>query len=226
MAEKYLDYSGTDLLWRKIVKLLNRKLESIENSDESIKITDNNKIAVKLHYNAVDFELQTKIAEFGIRCYKALGFSQSLGHLEVLLKPDGTISPVEIGARSSGFIASDLVDIVSGSDFLGDLIKVQRGMPVKNGLHPQTDRSSMYFFYDFPNNSIVKAAVNFTEFLESSIYSRYFNRENIVIGNKFSDIDNDNARLGFEILDGPRAVMTPEYINTQESTMLNKMLEM
>lgn len=48
MAEKYLDYSGTDLLWRKIVKLLNRKLESIENSDESIKITDNNKIAVNI----------------------------------------------------------------------------------------------------------------------------------------------------------------------------------
>ena len=48
MAEKYLDYSGTDLLWRKILKLLNKKLESIENSDESIKITDNNKIAVNI----------------------------------------------------------------------------------------------------------------------------------------------------------------------------------
>ena len=48
MAEKYLDYSGTDLLWRKILKLLNRKLESIENSDESIKITANNKVAVNI----------------------------------------------------------------------------------------------------------------------------------------------------------------------------------
>ena len=48
MAEKYLDYSGTDLLWRKILKLLNRKLESIENSDESIKVTDNNKVAVNI----------------------------------------------------------------------------------------------------------------------------------------------------------------------------------
>lgn len=187
--------------------------------------TDNNKIAVKLHYNSVNDELQNKIAEFGIKCYKALGFSSSLGHLEVLLKQDGTLSPVEIGARSSGFIASDLVDIVSGSDFLGDLIKVQSGMPVQNGLHPQTNRSSMYFFYDFPDNSIVKNPVNLMDFVESSIQSRYFNRENIIIGNKFSKIDNDNARLGFEILDGPRSVMTPDYIKIQEMAMLNKMLE-
>lgn len=48
MAEKYLDYSGTDLLWRKILKLLNRKLESIENSDESIKVINNNKVAVNI----------------------------------------------------------------------------------------------------------------------------------------------------------------------------------
>ena len=48
MAEKYLNYSGTDLLWRKILKLLNKKIESIENSDESIKITDKNKIAVNI----------------------------------------------------------------------------------------------------------------------------------------------------------------------------------
>ena len=48
MTEKYLDYSGTDLLWRKILKLLNKKLESIENSDQSIKITDSNKIAVNI----------------------------------------------------------------------------------------------------------------------------------------------------------------------------------
>lgn len=191
---------------------------------EHTKNTDNNKIAIKLHYNVNDMQLQNKIAEFGIKCYKALGFSSSLGHLEVLLKQDGTLSPVEIGARSSGFIASDLVDIVSGSNFLGDLIKVQQGMPVVNGLHPQTDYSSIYFFYDFPENSIVKNTVNITDFLESSITSKYFNRDNIFIGNKFTKIDNDNARLGFEILYGPRTILTSQYIKTQEIAMLNKML--
>ena len=185
--------------------------------------TDNNKIAVKLHYNAVDEALQKKIADFGIKCYKALGFSSSLGHLEVLLKDDGTLSPVEIGARSSGFIASDLVDIVSGSNFLGDLIKVQKGMPVQNGLHPQTDKSSVYFFYDFPDGFEIKNAVNLLDFTEGSIQSLYFNRGNLVVGNKFTKIDNDNARLGFEILSGPRSVMTPEYIKIQEQAMMKKM---
>lgn len=48
MAEKYLDYSGTDLLWRKILKLLNKKIEKVESSDESIKVTGNNKVAVNI----------------------------------------------------------------------------------------------------------------------------------------------------------------------------------
>jgi hypothetical protein len=113
------------------------------------KNTDNNRIAVKLHYNAVEVELQKKIAQFGIACYKALGFSASLGHLEVILKEDGILSPVEIGARSSGFIASDLVDIVSGSNYLGDLIAVQNGVRIQNGFHKQEENrqyiSSMTF---------------------------------------------------------------------------------
>lgn len=186
--------------------------------------TDNNKIAVKLHYNSVSDELQKKIATMGIACYKTLGFSSSLGHLEVLLKEDGTISPVEIGARSSGFIASDLVDIVSGADYLGDLIKVQNGARVENGLHSQTDNSSMYFFYDFPSGSIVKNECSLLDFCDKSIVSRYFDRSNIISGRRFTKIDNDNARLGFEILEGPKSVMTMEYISNAEHNMLTHML--
>ncbi len=189
------------------------------------KNTENNKIAIKLHYNAIDDNLQNKIADFGIQCYKALGFSSSLGHLEVLLKSDGTISPVEIGARSSGFIASDLVDIVSGANFLGDLINVQQGAEVKNGLHKQTGMSSMYFFYDFSDNSIIKKECSLLDFLDESIQSRYNNRENLVVGRHFSKIDNDNARLGFEILEGPKSLMTSEYIENKEKEMLKYLLE-
>lgn len=187
--------------------------------------TVNNKIAVKLHYNAVSAELQNKIANTAIQCYKALGFSSSLGHLEILLKEDGTLSPVEIGARSSGFIASDLIDIVSGTDFLGDLIKVQNGMPIINGLHPQTEKSSLYFFYDFPAGAIIKKSLNFTDFLESSIISRYSNRSNLVVGHRFDNIDNDNARVGYEILEGRKSVMTIDYIKRQEQQMLVEILE-
>lgn len=186
--------------------------------------TDNNKIAVKLHYNCIDNVLQQKIAEVGIACYKALGFSTSLGHLEVLLKEDGTISPVEIGARSSGFIASDLVDIVSGGDYLGDLIEVQKGAEVKTGLHDQTEKSSMYFFYDFPGDSVIKNECSLLDFCDKSIVSRYNDRSNICLGKKFEKIDNDNARVGFEILEGPKNVMTVEYIAKAERNMLCHML--
>ena len=186
--------------------------------------TDNNRIATKLHYNSVSDELQNKIAEFGIRCYKALGFSSSLGHLEVILKDDGTISPVEIGARSSGFIASDLVDIASGADFLADLIDVQNGARVENGLHKQSDKSSMYFFYDFPDNSVVRKECSLMDFVDKSITSRYSDRANIILNRVFKKIDNDNARLGFEILEGPASVMTHEYINQKEQEMLDCML--
>ena len=50
MAEvkHYLDYEGTDELWKRIVKLCNKKLKKVTNSDDSIKVQDNNKIAVKI----------------------------------------------------------------------------------------------------------------------------------------------------------------------------------
>ena len=49
MAEKkYLDYSGTDLLWRKILKLVNKKLDSVTNSDDSIRVSNSREIAVNI----------------------------------------------------------------------------------------------------------------------------------------------------------------------------------
>ncbi len=187
--------------------------------------TNNNKIAVKLHYNCICDDLQQKIAAYAIRCYKALGFSSSLGHLEILLTEDGVLSPVEIGARSSGFIASDLVDIVSGRDFLVDTMHVLNGEKVPNGLRPQTALSSMYFFYDFPANSKVVKEMCLLDLLSPEITSRYFDRTNLVVGRHFNKIDNDNARIGFEILQGPKSIMTPAYIAQKEQEMMHLMLQ-
>lgn len=187
--------------------------------------TNNNKIAVKLHYNCIPEDLQQKIAAYAIRCYKALGFSSSLGHLEVLLTANGVLSPVEIGARSSGFIASDLVDIVSGRDFLVDTMNVLNGGKVMNGLHPQTGFSSMYFFYDFPANSKIVKEGTLLDFVSPKIISRYFDRTNLTLNRHFNKIDNDNARVGFEILQGPQNIMTEAYIAQKEQEMLHFMLE-
>ena len=46
--EKYLNYSGTDLLWKKILTLVNKKTSPVKNADESIKIVDDNVIAVNI----------------------------------------------------------------------------------------------------------------------------------------------------------------------------------
>lgn len=187
--------------------------------------TNHNKIAVKLHYNCICDDLQQKIAAYAIRCYKALGFSSSLGHLEILLTEDGVLSPVEIGARSSGFIASDLADIVSGRDFLVDTMHVLNGEKVPNGLRPQTALSSMYFFYDFPAHSKVVKEMCLLDLLSPEITSRYFDRTSLVVGRHFNKIDNDNARIGFEILQGPKSIMTPAYIAQKEQEMIHLMLQ-
>ncbi|MCI9008366.1 MAG: ATP-grasp domain-containing protein [Lachnospiraceae bacterium] len=188
------------------------------------KNTDHNRIAVKLHYNGVESKIQSQIAEFGILCYKALNFSSSLGHLEVILKPNGVITPIEIGARSSGFIASDLLDIVSGADYLNDMIRVQNGARIKNGLHRQEYKTSVYFFYDFPYNSTVKKECSILDFCDSSIISRYYDRTNIKIGKKFTKIYNDNARIGYEVLEGPSNILTIEYLKEAEKKMIKFML--
>lgn len=187
---------------------------------------DNNKIAVKLLYNAIPKELMRKIAEFGIACYKALGFTASLGHLEVIVKKDGTITPIEIGARSSGFIASDLVDVVSGSDYLADLIEVQKGMKVINGMHKQSLSAAAYFFYDFPEGAVVHKEMHLMNYVNRSIISRYYDRSEIYLGHKFGKIENDNERYGFEILEGPRDLLTTEYLEEKEREMINDIIKM
>ena len=48
MAEKYLNDSGVELLWRKINKLLKRKIEEVEPLNDSINVSDKNKIAVNI----------------------------------------------------------------------------------------------------------------------------------------------------------------------------------
>lgn len=186
--------------------------------------TDSNKIAVKLHYNAISEDLQRKIADVGVKCYRALGFKNSLGHLEVLLKEDGTVSPVEIGARSSGYIASHLVDIASGRSYLGDLRDVYHGGTIPDGLRPQSPNSSMYFFYDIPGGSTITHACSLLDFCDKAIKSWATDISGLYVGRRVEKIDNDNARLGMEVLEGPRDLMTEPYIADAERRFLKRLL--
>ena len=46
--QKYLDYSGLELLWRKIRQRYDKKLDSVTNRDSSIKVTSDREIAVNI----------------------------------------------------------------------------------------------------------------------------------------------------------------------------------
>lgn len=187
--------------------------------------TDNNKIAIKLHYNSKFYpdEVYEKIAEVGNQCYKALGLKASFGHLEILMKPNGTFSPVEIGARSSGFIANPLVSLTSGRDYLGDYFEVLHGASMSGEDYINGSQSSMYFFYDMPHDTECHHACSLMDFLPEEIESKYFDREKVLVeGTQYANIMNDNQRIGYEILTGPRDVMTIETIENAERQFIER----
>ena len=187
--------------------------------------TDNNKIAIKLHYNSSVYpdEVYERIAEVGKQCYKALGFKASFGHLEILMKPNGTFSPVEIGARSSGFITNPLVSLASEHDYLGDYFEVLHGASVSGSDYINGSQSSMYFFYDMPHDTICHNACTLMDFLPEEIKSRYFDREKVLAeGTQYANIMNVNQRIGYEILTGPRDVMNIETIEKAERQFIER----
>jgi hypothetical protein len=138
------------------------------------------------------------------------------------MRDDGLLSPVEIGARSSGFICSPLVDIASGRDFLSDYMNVLQGAHVPNTFY-QSSNSSMYFFYDFPPNCECRSNTALPQHLARGIESLYSDSMAIQSGRRYSAIDNDTERYGVEILRGARKVLTIEAVETAEKKMLATM---
>lgn len=187
--------------------------------------TVKNKIAVKLHYNSGTFPTGTyeRIAQVGSECYRALGLNNCFGHLEIILKPDGTLTPLEIGARSSGFIASHLASIASGRDFFQDYVRVLQGAPVEDRFY-RGDQASMYFFYDLPADGTGTRETDLTKYLNREIVSLYHDRSNLVSGKQFANISSDNERYGFEILSGPRDVLTFDEVSRAEAAFLRDFL--
>lgn len=187
--------------------------------------TNNNKIAVKLHYNSNIYpdEVYERIAEIGKQCYKALGFKASFGHLEILMKPNGVLSPVEIGARSSGFITNPLVSLASGYDYIGDYFKVLQGASVSGKDYINGSHSSMYFFYDMPHDTTCVHPCSLIDFLPKKIESLYFDRDKVLAkGVQYTNITNDNQRIGYEILTGPRSILTIETVEKAEKQFIER----
>lgn len=188
----------------------------------------NNHVTVIHHWNSRKYDDNTwiKIANFGIDCYKALGLNCMFGHLEIIMKEDGTFTPVEMGARSSGFICSHTVWKASGHDYLEDYIKVIHGEKITSGNYMNGENASMWFGYDIPSNSHSVKATDITKHLDSRITVLFENHEGLEVDKDYGDYINDGDRdkFGYAILCGPRDVLTYESVKEANENFLDEFL--
>ena len=173
-----------------------------------------NPITTINHYNPPDVsdELLNKIANRGIEIYKSVGLHTSFGNIEVILDEFGEIHPLDFGARSSGFLCSDMMDAINPPRiFINEYFNVIRGKRIGNGYIAQKNLSSMYVFYDL-GDCIIKRESNLMEFLPSTIKNLNHDRSALKIGNHLRIPSKDVERPGFEILSGLRKDLTIETI--------------
>lgn len=187
-----------------------------------------NRVTVIHHWNSRKYDDATwnRIADFGINCYKALGLHSMFGHLEIIMKPDGSFTPVEMGARSSGFICSHTVWKASGHDYLGDYVDMLHGGMIKNGNYLNGSDSSMWFGYDIPSGSDSVALTDITKYLDPRIEVLFENHDGLRAPEHYGDYINDSDRdkFGYAILSGPRDVLTYESIEKSNRLFLDDFL--
>lgn len=187
-----------------------------------------NHVTVIHHWNSNKYDDETwiRIANFGIECYKALGLHSMFGHLEIIMKEDGTFTPVEMGARSSGFICSHTVWKASGHDYLGDYVRMLHGEAINPGNYMNGPYASMWFGYDIPSHSHSIKATDITKFLDPRITVLYERHDGLKVDTDYGDYINDGDRdkFGYAILCGPRDILTYESVQESNKRFLNDFL--
>jgi D-alanine-D-alanine ligase-like ATP-grasp enzyme len=185
-----------------------------------------NRIATKLLYNPAEVSnvLYERISNYSRACFEALKIRNSFGHFEVIHRDNDTFSPIELGARSSGFIASHLIDYASGRNYLSDYFDILHGKEIVPRNY-RTQMSSMYYFYDIPPAHEILHKANIMEFLPNTIFSSYNDRTFIEKGRNFKALNCDNERVGYEVLFGPSNILTLEVVNEAETRFLSKLLK-
>lgn len=183
-----------------------------------------NRCAVKLHWNSnvYDDETYRRIAQRGRECYKAIGLKNSFGHLEMIMKEDGTMTPVEIGARTSGFIGSHLVSAASERDYLHDYVEMLHGESVGNEDHINGTQSSMWYKYNIPAGYTCVKKTSLDEYLDSQISVMYNDHGGLNEGELYGPILDDNTcdYEGYEMIKGPKTILTYDNIRKSEAAFL------
>lgn len=183
-----------------------------------------NRCAVKLHWNSnvYDDETYKRIAQRGRECYKAIGLKNSFGHLEMIMKEDGTMTPVEIGARTSGFIGSHLVSAASGRDYLHDYVDMLHGKNIGNEDHINGAQSAMWYKYNIPDGYTCVKKTSLADYLDPQIKVMYNDNSGLQEGITYGPIIDDNTcdKEGYEMIKGPKSVLTYENIRKSEAAFL------
>lgn len=183
-----------------------------------------NRCAVKLHWNSNVYsdEVYKTIAQRGRECYKAIGLKNSFGHLEMIMKEDGTLTPVEIGARTSGFIGSHLVSAASERDYLKDYVDMLHGKNIGNEDHINGSQSAMWYKYNIPAGYTCVKETSMADFFDSQITVMYNDHGGLKEGVTYGPIIDDNTcdKEGYEMVRGPKAVLTYENVRKSEQAFL------
>ena len=183
-----------------------------------------NRCAVKLHWNSNVFsdDVYRIIAQRGRECYKAIGLKNSFGHLEMIMKEDGTLTPVEIGARTSGFIGSHLVSSASGCDYLHDYVEMLHGKNIGTEDHINGAQSAMWYKYNIPEGQTCVKETSLANYLDPRITVMYNDHGGLKEGETYGPIEDDNTcdREGYEMIKGPKNVLTYENIRKSEAAFL------
>lgn len=185
-----------------------------------------NRCAVKLHWNSNVYpdEVYKAIAQRGRECYKAIGLKNSFGHLEMIMKEDGTLTPVEIGARTSGFIGSHLVSAASEQDYLRDYVDMLHGKNIGNEDHINGTQSSMWYKYNIPTGRTCVKKTSMADFFDPQIKVMYNDHGGLQKGVTYGPIIDDNTcdKEGFEMIKGPKSILTYENIRNSEQAFLKE----
>lgn len=165
-----------------------------------------------------------KTADRARECYRAIGLKNSFGHLEMIMKEDGTLTPVEIGARTSGFIGSHLVSATSERDYLHDYVEMLHGKDIGKEDHINGSQSAMWYKYNIPTGSTCVKQTSLADFLDPRISIMYNDHGGLVLGEKYGPVIDDNTcdHEGYEMMRGPKSVLTYENIRYSELMFLKE----
>ena len=144
------------------------------------------------------------------------------GHLEMIMKEDGTLTPVEIGARTSGFIGSHLVSAASERDYLHDYVDMLHGRNIGNEDHINGSQSAMWYKYNIPEGQTCVKETSLADYLDPRITVMYNDHGGLKEGETYGPIVDDNTcdREGYEMMKGPKDVLTYENIRRSEAQFL------